>query len=370
MTESRAPGATCVARVCAAAPTLEIVGVPFAPAAVPSAARTARVTGPAGFEVTLLVVEGGLFTAGVPGGGFDLDPFEANSALLVEEYTAALDATGSVEIPFTLSDTDPDGGIGHIVAALRDGSGLTGPVSNAFVLELVPSNCGDGVPEGGEQCDDGNTEDGDCCSSACQFETAGTICGPGDACIGSSSCDGAGACLAGAPVICDDGQFCNGAESCDIVSGCQAGTPPTLDDGIGCTVDACDEASDSVTHTPDDSACDDALFCNGAETCNAATDCEAGTPPTLDDGVACTVDSCDEAGDQVQNTPDPAACQDADPCTADSCDAIFGCVNDPIPDCTATAVPTGGAPNWLLLALVATAWRALSRPGGARASQR
>ena len=148
--------------------------------------------------------------------------------------------------------------------------------------------------------------------------------------------------------------------------------PADCDDGDVCTVDACDEASDSVSHTPDDSACDDALFCNGAETCNAATDCEAGTPPTLDDGVACTVDSCDEAGDQVQNTPDPAACQDADPCTADSRDAIFGCVNDPIPDCTATAVPTGGAPNWLLLALalVATAWRALSRPGGARASQR
>jgi cysteine-rich repeat protein len=32
--------------------------------------------------------------------------------------------------------------------------------------------CGNGVPEGGEECDDGNLADGDCCSSTCQAETA------------------------------------------------------------------------------------------------------------------------------------------------------------------------------------------------------
>jgi len=32
--------------------------------------------------------------------------------------------------------------------------------------------CGNGVVEGGEECDDGNTNRGDCCSATCQIETA------------------------------------------------------------------------------------------------------------------------------------------------------------------------------------------------------
>jgi len=41
-----------------------------------------------------------------------------------------------------------------------------------------------------------------------------------------------------------------------------------------------------------DADCDDGLFCNGAETCNNGS-CETGTPPTCDDGSACTIDSCE-----------------------------------------------------------------------------
>ena len=36
--------------------------------------------------------------------------------------------------------------------------------------------CGDTVLDVGEECDDGNTNDGDCCSSSCQFESRVTIC--------------------------------------------------------------------------------------------------------------------------------------------------------------------------------------------------
>ncbi len=41
------------------------------------------------------------------------------------------------------------------------------------------------------------------------------------------------------------------------------------------------------------SDCDDGLFCNGQETCSSGH-CAAGTPPACDDGVACTVDVCNE----------------------------------------------------------------------------
>ena len=51
--------------------------------------------------------------------------------------------------------------------------------------------CGNGVVEGSEQCDDGNTQESDCCSPRCTFESASTICGTG--CDGKL-CDGAGTC--------------------------------------------------------------------------------------------------------------------------------------------------------------------------------
>jgi hypothetical protein len=86
-------------------------------------------------------------------------------------------------------------------------------------------------------------------------------------------------------------------------------------------------------------------------------DCQPGVPVDPDDGVGCTVDSCDEGTDLVVNTPDDASCDDADPCTADSCDEIQGCAHDPIPECS-VAVPTGGDGAHFLVAflLVATAF--------------
>src|SRR5579862_6186783 len=36
------------------------------------------------------------------------------------------------------------------------------------------STCGDGIVSGSETCDDGNTVDGDGCSSTCQIETVNT----------------------------------------------------------------------------------------------------------------------------------------------------------------------------------------------------
>jgi len=54
----------------------------------------------------------------------------------------------------------------------------------------VPS-CGDGIVDAGEQCDDGNNVNGDCCDATCQFETAGSACGS-TLCTGQ--CDGSGNC--------------------------------------------------------------------------------------------------------------------------------------------------------------------------------
>jgi cysteine-rich repeat protein len=150
--------------------------------------------------------------------------------------------------------------------------------------------CGNNIVEGTEECDDGNTLDGDCCSSTCAFESSGSPCNNGLFCTVGEACDGAGTCGGGAPRDCDD--------------------------GIGCTVDSCNEGTDSCVNTPDDTACDDGLFCNGAETCDATQDCQAGTPVDCDDADICTDDSCDEATDSCDNIFDPGN----DPsCAAGTC---------------------------------------------------
>ena len=55
--------------------------------------------------------------------------------------------------------------------------------------------------------------------------------------------------------------------------GCQAGTPPSTDDGVTCTDDSCDEVNDVVVNLPNDGNCGNGDFCDGAETCDVSTEC-------------------------------------------------------------------------------------------------
>jgi hypothetical protein len=69
------------------------------------------------------------------------------------------------------------------------------------------------------------------------------------------------------------------------VRDCLPGTPPRLDDGVPCTVDACDEPRQQVTHLPDHARCGNGAVCDGEEFCDAARGCQAGAPPP--DGTVC-----------------------------------------------------------------------------------
>ncbi len=130
---------------------------------------------------------------------------------------------------------------------------------------------------------------------------------------------------------CSDGLFCNGAETCNAGS-CQAGTAPNCDDGVSCTDDSCNEGTDSCDNTANDGNCDNGLFCDGSETCNATLGCQAGTAPNCDDGVACTVDACNEGSDSCDNTPDNGACADGAFCNGDEvCNPATGCEDGPDP---------------------------------------
>ena len=116
-------------------PGISIPGV-SPPVVVGQQNQTLRVSGPPGRQVEISVIEGGLFTAGVPGGGVDLDPFEANTALTVRTYAGTIGPAGMVDIPILLSRSAPEGGTNIITAAFDNHYGLKGLVAEPLVLEL------------------------------------------------------------------------------------------------------------------------------------------------------------------------------------------------------------------------------------------
>jgi hypothetical protein len=114
---------------------MEALGV-CSPALMANANQTIRVYGPAGYGVRLIHLESALYLDGVPGGGFDIDPFEHNTAISLDEQTATIGAGGYVDIPVTLTNSGTDAGYNVFSSVLVDGQGYTGPVSQTLVLQL------------------------------------------------------------------------------------------------------------------------------------------------------------------------------------------------------------------------------------------
>jgi cysteine-rich repeat protein/predicted outer membrane repeat protein len=74
-------------------------------------------------------------------------------------------------------------------ALTDDQRGFDRPVNGRCDIGAYESGaCGDGIVDPSETCDDGNTDDGDGCSSTCQTESPTAICGNG-AIEGTEECD-------------------------------------------------------------------------------------------------------------------------------------------------------------------------------------
>ena len=96
-----------------------------------------------------------------------------------------------------------------VSAVLRTGA------ENGF---CIGPPCGDGLLDPGEDCDDGNNVNGDCCSASCSAEPDGGSCDDGEVCTSGDQC-ASGACV-GSPVL--DGSPCDDGSQCTI-DDCQAG---------------------------------------------------------------------------------------------------------------------------------------------------
>ena len=111
--------------------------------------------------------------------------------------------------PTYLVTVDPASGVVSSVGKTQDN--LEGIAFGAF--------CGDTILSSGEECDDGNTADGDCCSATCTVEPDGSPCPDALFCNGAETCSG-GACV-GSPPPCAAG--CD--ESADTCATTAAGCP-------------------------------------------------------------------------------------------------------------------------------------------------
>lgn len=129
---------------------------------------------------------------------------------------------------------------------------------------------------------------------------------------------------------CADQWFCNGVEVC--VSGSCAPGSDACDDGLACTLDSCEEATDQCTNAPNDAVCDNGIFCDGVESCDVLAGCVAGVDPCVgpdsdgDCSESCNeiLQSCDAPDPDGSPCDDSLFCNGGDSCSGGSCSAHGG----------------------------------------------
>ena len=187
---------------------------------------------------------------------------------------------------------------------------------------VMTSLCGNGKVDPGEQCDDGNDQNGDGCSSSCQLECGNGQVDPGEQCddgnkVNGDGCDnnckvtGCGNGIVDPGEQCDDGNTVNG-DGCS--STCQIGEPcgngkldpgEQCDDGNQIAGDGCDQncqitgCGNGVVDPGEE--CDDGNNVSG-DGCSATCRLECGNG-TLDPD-----EECDD-GNRVSGDGCSATCQ-------------------------------------------------------------
>ncbi|MBU6283188.1 hypothetical protein KGQ64_13175, partial [bacterium] len=186
---------------------------------------------------------------------------------------------------------------GRVAFYSREGAGKAGDANLAPKLVMTGgSYCSDGVVDPGEDCDDGNRVNGDCCSYDCKFESAATVCRPSQGiCDTAESCTGAsGTCPVDvvAPAgtscrvstgECDPPEACTGSSgACPVDSKSPAGTACTSD-GNACTADQCDGTNAACQHPPGNAG---TVCRTSTGPCDVVEVCTGSSATCPNDGVA------------------------------------------------------------------------------------
>jgi len=137
------------------------------------------------------------FAAELLGGGF-LTPVSANTKVKKAAVTHSRRNNGvfSYDVEVTAPQAEGTVTLQTSMLAFNDANGEDGDAWNVGTLEIAVTDgvCGNGAIEGAEQCDDGNTVDGDGCSASCLVEGDcgdGTV-NAGEACDDGNTVDGDG----------------------------------------------------------------------------------------------------------------------------------------------------------------------------------
>src|SRR6185369_5987097 len=198
-----------------------------------------------------------------------------------------------------------------------------------LLYSLFGTSCGNEQIDDGELCDDGNANDGDCCTASCTLGADGSGCSDLYGCA-TGTCAG-GACVTSTPAA--QGKACTSetnlciADVCDGAGSCGGSTPATAGthceaDTDPCTSDTCDGSGTCLhpfntapCHSDDDPCTTD--VCDGAGNCSHPFN----TAPCTDDGDPCTTDICDGAGACGHVFNSAPCASDGDQCTTDVCNA-------------------------------------------------